>query len=176
MALVNKDGVHTKETALTLYTTNKMNMKAILITLLLICFNAYSQKKASFIATIGQNSGIGATIIMHTPDGAGVYVEYQRKFLESQILSLSAQNFAFGISFPTAKKEVAIGAGLGMMQRELKIITFEDIPKEYTIMLNSHITYTLKRLVLKTGVIMNPKVFTGSGELWLNAGIGFCIY
>jgi len=152
-----------------------MNMKAILITLLLICFNAYSQKKASFIATIGQNSGIGATAIIHTPDGAGVYVEYQRKFLESQILSLSAQNFAFGISFTTAKKEVAIGAGIGMMKRELKVITL-DIPNEYTIMLNGHITYTLKRLVLKTGVIMNPKVITGSGELWLNGGIGFCIY
>jgi len=150
-------------------------MKIILITLLLICSNAYSQKKASFIATLGQNSGIGATAIMHTPEGPGVYLEYQRKFVESEILSLSTQNFAFGISFPTAKKEVAIGAGLGMMQRELKVITFEDIPKEYTIMFNSHVTYTIKRLVLKTGVVMNPKVFTGSGELWLNAGIGFCL-
>ncbi len=150
-------------------------MKIILITLLIICSNAYSQKKASFIATLGQNSGIGATAIMHTPEGPGVYLEYQRKFVESEILSLSTQNFAFGISFPTAKKEVAIGAGLGMMQRELKVITFEDIPKEYTIMLNSHVTYTIKRLVLKTGVVMNPKVFTGSGELWLNAGIGFCL-
>ncbi len=151
-------------------------MKIILITLLLICSNAYSQKKASFIATIGQNSGIGTTAIMHTPEGPGVYLEYQRKFVESEILSLSTQNFAFGISFPTTKKEVAIGAGLGMMQRELKVITFEDIPKEYTIMLNSHVTYTIKRLVLKTGVVMNPKVFTGSGELWFNVGIGFCLY
>ena len=151
-------------------------MKIILITLLLICSNAYSQKKASFIATIGQNSGIGATTIMHTPEGPGVYLEYQRKFAESEMLSLSTQNFAFGISFPTAKKEVAIGAGLGMMQRELKVIAFEDMPKEYAIMLNSHVTYTIKRLVLKTGVVMNPKAFTGSGELWLNAGIGFCLY
>lgn len=150
-------------------------MKIILITILLICTNAYSQKKASFIATLGQNSGIGATAIIHTPEGPGVYLEYQRKFVESEILSLSTQNFAFGINFPTAKKEVAIGAGLGMMQRELKVITFEDIPKEYTIMFNSHVTYTIKRLVLKTGVVMNPKVFTGSGELWLNAGIGFCL-
>ncbi len=147
---------------------------SFLITLLLICFNAYSQKKASFIATIGQSSGIGATIIMHTPEGPGVYVEYQRKSIEYRMLSLSAQNFAFGISFPTAKKEVAIGAGLGMMQRELKI-DFEGIPKEYAFMLNSHMTYTLKRLVLKTGFVLNPKAFSDYGEIWLNAGIGFCI-
>ena len=150
-------------------------MKTILIALLLVCSTAYSQKKASFIANFGQNTGIGVTTIMHTPDGAGVYLEYQRKSLESEILSMSMQNFGFGISFPTPKKEIAIGAGLGMMVRDLNVIMITDIPREYSIMFNSHITYTIKRLVLKTGVVMNSKAFTGSGELWLNAGIGFCI-
>jgi len=102
-------------------------MKTLLI-LLIISFNLYSQKKASFIATFGNNSGIGTTINLYTPDRSGIYLEYQRKYLESEILNLKIQNYAFGITFPTNNKKVNIGTGIGIMKRELNISNFKNIP------------------------------------------------
>lgn len=189
-------------------------MKTLIITLLISC-QAIAQYKATAIVSFGRNSGPGSTIIFHTPEGPGVYIEFQsqiwersfdddiRKYgdpdeakklfnairLQNQANNWDSyrQNLAFGISIPTKIKNAYLGVGLGMQKQttrkkyslgpEFQELSTYDAPGQefylesdniiqWSLMLNTHAVYCVKRMAFKVGIAFN------SVQTWTNLGVG----